>query len=1188
MEHLHTEEYEILLPDRLPDNHEQPFLLSIGPSLTMVIPILLMALVGGRIYGSNSSFIYMTLITGGTGALLACFWGVTNHIYRRMMRNQLIEDREREFNEYLAKSDEYLSRCMTENQEYMNREYSSVGVKLQNIDEGHLYKRYRLSDDYLFVRLGTGKIPFQMKITVKEDRHEMFMSKEALKAYELKDKFRTLSDVPVGIDLRCDRIVGLALPENELKTYELITNIMLDIAYSHEPSEFKILVLYDAANRYQFDLAQSIRNLPHLLTEGGAVRLLAGCESDVNFIIPYLNSFSDDRATLVVFLLSDRFILEESFCQRIFSENAKEYIFVLKEKDMLPNNTTRIIDEEEANGYDKSRFALASSFGRKLMALKGYEAAKSQGIPDSVDFLELFNAKKIHEIDVIGLWEKNLPGDRLKCPIGRTAGNRKLYLDIHEKYHGPHGLIAGTTGSGKSELIQTYIMSLCISYSPSEVNFFLIDYKGGGTGNYISDLPHCAGTISNLSGNQISRAMKAISSENKRRQRLLAKAGVNHIDRYQELYRSGEAFEPMPHLVLVIDEFAELKKEEPEFMRAVISLAAVGRSLGIHLILATQKPAGVVDDKIWSNSNFKLCLRVQDRQDSMDMLHRPEASRLTRPGQCYIQVGNDEYFEQFQTGYCGGIYREADADVPKVRILSDCGERYELPDENYSNDLSSKLEALVNYICLIAKQADFEPAKRLWMPELPSRISIEECLENIKCVESFVLGMYDDPSNQSSGVFVYSPESDGHLCIIGGPATGKSQVLRTILEQMPGTNEYLLIDISQNEIMTYVSELNCMGYLGRTEDIDIFCYHLRKEYQKRKRSEGELTRLFIIIDNFGLFWKKLTEVEQEFMAKLVGEGISLNIFFVITGSLITDVNQKLLAKFRTTMALEMNDKYAYGDIMRQYHLDVTPQTGTAGRALYRVNGQVLECQVACGKCNKEIQDKKLTSKKFPVIPENVTFSMFLKEVMSTDGRYENYLPIGYSLKSGYIRGVELTLGGALIISGQEESGKYELLEKIKMTLMSVNNISEGELLEVDEDCEMVEQLIDCRVALAKNLGALVRRAHKDSLVLEAMSGLEKGLINGTGPMLIGAINPTTDQDILSSGLIRLMKEKGYGICLGGNLTSQRLFEFNDIPFNEANMKQKKEIGYVTGNKLAKTMRVLIPLDEREDEEDDYD
>ena len=174
--------------------------------------------------------------------------------------------------------------------------------------------------------------------------------------------------------------------------------------------------------------------------------------------------------------------------------------------------------------------------------------------------------------------------------------------------------------------------------------------------NLFDRLPHMIGQISNLSGNQVKRAMVSIKSENKRRQRIFNEHGVNNINMYTRLYKNNEAKIPVPHMFIIIDEFAELKREEPDFMRELISVAQVGRSLGVHLILATQKPSGTVDDNIWSNSKFRLCLRVQDRQDSNDMLHRPDAAYITQAGRCYMQVGNDELFELFQSGFSGAVY----------------------------------------------------------------------------------------------------------------------------------------------------------------------------------------------------------------------------------------------------------------------------------------------------------------------------------------------------------------------------------------------------------------------------------------------------------------------------------------------------------------------------------------------------
>ena len=213
------------------------------------------------------------------------------------------------------------------------------------------------------------------------------------------------------------------------------------------------------------------------------------------------------------------------------------------------------------------------------------------------------------------------------------------------------------TGSGKSEFIITYILSMAINYHPYEVQFVLIDYKGGGLAGAFENketgvkLPHLIGSITNLDTSEMNRSLVSIESELKRRQKVFNqvkdKTGESIIDiyKYQKLYREGVVKEPMAHLFIISDEFAELKTQQPDFMNELVSTARIGRSLGVHLILATQKPAGVVNDQIWSNSKFKVCLKVQDGSDSMEMLKRPEAASIKETGRFYLQVGYNDLFD---------------------------------------------------------------------------------------------------------------------------------------------------------------------------------------------------------------------------------------------------------------------------------------------------------------------------------------------------------------------------------------------------------------------------------------------------------------------------------------------------------------------------------------------------------------
>lgn len=255
-------------------------------------------------------------------------------------------------------------------------------------------------------------------------------------------------------------------------------------------------------------------------------------------------------------------------------------------------------------------------------------------LPDAISFLEMEKVGKVEQLNILNRWNINDSTSSLKAEIGIDEQGDLMYLDLHEKAHGPHGLIAGTTGSGKSEFIITYILSMCINYSPDDISFILIDYKGGGLALAFENksagviLPHLAGTITNLDKAEMDRTLVSIDSEVKRRQKMFNEArerlGESTIDiyKYQTFYHDGRLDEPIPHLFIICDEFAELKSQQPEFMDNLISVARIGRSLGVHLILATQKPSGVVNDQIWSNSRFKVCLKVQDENDSREMLKR--------------------------------------------------------------------------------------------------------------------------------------------------------------------------------------------------------------------------------------------------------------------------------------------------------------------------------------------------------------------------------------------------------------------------------------------------------------------------------------------------------------------------------------------------------------------------------------
>lgn len=392
------------------------------------------------------------------------------------------------------------------------------------------------------------------------------------------------------------------------------------------------------------------------------------------------------------------------------------------------------------------------------------------------DFLALYECGHVEQLVCGQRWQQHAAVSHLNVAIGWDREGKKIYLDAHEGADGPHGIIAGTTGSGKSELLLTYLLSLACCFPPDRVSFFLIDYKGGAMARALDGLPHVCGEMSNLDDASMQRVRISLRRELRLRQeqfqRLMRQHQLSQVT--MELYRryADASYPPLAHLFLVVDEFAQLKQEYAAFLEELRQIARIGRSLGIHLLLCTQKPGGTIDEQIWSNSRFHLCLKVQSAEDSRDMLHSDAALQLRNAGEMILQVGNNERFARGQSAYANADYAPQPHYQPnrthQLRMFNEEGQplyRYRWQDRQAEE---KQLHALCRYLQQTAEQK--QVSARAICAEEPAVYAKQHAMERYDQI-----GWLDCPQQQQIKPFFIRHES---YLLLSETAAYRQQFLR--------------------------------------------------------------------------------------------------------------------------------------------------------------------------------------------------------------------------------------------------------------------------------------------------------------------------------------------------------------------------------------------------------------------------
>jgi len=1088
------ENLEIQQAVQKPSKPKKNIVMSLIPSIVM----LAMTIVLRGIIGGGGSFVIYSAVSMGLGIIMS----VVSFVKENKDYKKEIQERIKNYNKYIDEKKETIEAARANELRIRNLIYESLENSIREVDSfgRRLFEKTLEDKDFLHVYLGRGRVESANQIVYNKQEFADLEDPLATVPADLAEKYKYIENAPIISDFNASCGVGVVGPKTILE--QIMKNMTLDISIRHFYNEVKMVYILSNDHTYKMKWIRWLHNVDN---QKLGVKNIVCDEESKNIILEdlYITLSSRDNAVAVnkdavfyehyvVFVTDASSISTHPVSKYIKNCAAYGFTFVFFEEyeEMLPQGCTEIVRIQNTqsglvfkteNGDIVSEFAfpavsdeVAETVALKLGAISVDEVSLEGELTKNITMFEMLGILSVEDMDLRERWENAQVYKSLAAPIGVKTKNQMVYLDISDKSgaHGPHGLVAGTTGSGKSEVLQTYILSMATLYHPYEVGFVIIDFKGGGMANQFKNLPHLIGTITNIDGREINRSLLSIKAELVKRQEMFSESGVNHINDYIKLYKADKVTRPMPHLIMIVDEFAELKQEYPDFMKELISAARIGRTLGIHLILATQKPAGVVDAQIWSNSKFKLCLKVQTKEDSNEVIKTPLAAEIVEPGRAYFQVGNNEIFELFQSAYSGANVPEGNENSEKTFAIYErnlWGKRkmlYTNKKARSSKNAVSQLQAIVDYVNDYCGSKGIEKLPGICLPSLKDKILTDELnyTDETSSEISVPLGVFDDPEQQQQGAVELDVSKD-NVYIVGSAQMGKTVMLQTLVyglikKYTPQQVNIYLVDCGSMVLKIFEDSAHVGGVVLSNEEEK--CKNLFKMLNgmviQRKKiisSKGvgnyaayleagytDMPLAVVVIDNMAAF-KEYFPDQNEDINTLAREAQGVGISFVVTAATSNSLNYRTQSNFGKKFVLNCNDTNEYSAMFG--HCKTTPKEN-AGRGLCVREKRILEYQVAMfGKSDKEAErsqelkafiaerNAQCTAKavKIPMIPEKLSLAETMSENV-TAFRTQGILPIGMDFGTVALTSINMATSGSLALLGDIESKDVFVANFMKM------------------------------------------------------------------------------------------------------------------------------------------------------------
>ncbi|WP_246050935.1 type VII secretion protein EccCa [Nocardioides guangzhouensis] len=1011
-------------------------------------------------------------------------------------------------------------------------------------DRVRLWEHTPGDDTFLHVRYGLSSQPLSLELVPPDSAPIEQVDPAAASAlHRLLVVHRVQPHLPASIDLRAfDRI---ELTGEEEAARSLARSMVCSAAASHSPEHLVVAVLCSVEHLAQWDW---LKWLPHSLStqQGDAVgprRMVTTSLDDLGSMLPPDLSdrprFGADEvpATPHILLVIDggslppgNHIIPPDGLHGVTLVDLPErwdelddptrlrleFADAPAEDGKLPVSALRVRSEPIRALADQCDLATAEAFARRLAPLHTVSTGGDGETSGPTDFMDLLGLGDVHVFDPALAWRPRPARDRLRVPIGVADSGGSVHLDIKESAQqgmGPHGLVIGATGSGKSEFLRTLVLGLAMTHSPEQLNMVLVDFKGGATFAGMSAMPHVSAVITNLSQELtlVDRMQDALSGEMVRRQELLREAGnFASIRDYEKARAAGEDLAPMPSLFIVVDEFSEMLTAKPEFIDLFVAIGRLGRSLGLHLLLASQRLEEGRLRGLESHLSYRVGLRTFSAAESRTVLGVPDAYELPAvPGLGYLKPDQSTLL-RFKAAYVSGppsgrarVRRDEGGNlrgilpftIAEVLSLEPVEEEVAAAPVPQQGDQESLLDVAV------ARMVGQGPAAhQVWLPPLDVPDTLDQLMPDLAEQPDLglvspmwrrlggltvPLGTVDRPREQRRDTMTISlTGAAGHAAVVGGPRSGKSTLLRTMTSSLAMTttafeSQFYVLDFGGGTFAPLAGLPHVAGIGTRSEPdvvrrivaeiksvVDRREAYFRAhgidsiETYRSRRAEGRADDgygdVFLVVDGWSTLRADFDDLEYE-LQSLAQRGLTFGMHLLVAAGRWADFRSAMRDIFGTRLELRLGDPLD-SEIDRKV-AQLVP-TGRPGRgimagkvhflgALPRVDGTPDAASLGDGV--EELVRRSAAAWRGPSGPKLrlLPARVSLDEVRTRVGDEDRRLLLGINEKELAPVGLDQAAEPHLLVLGDGQSGKSTLLRSVVREIVRTSTSKQAQIIAVD-------------------------------------------------------------------------------------------------------------------------------------------